>query len=150
MPTVMKTTPGRVYVRRVDQAFGVGEQVDVSDADAAYLVEERGDFEVVDTGEDGDESEADEATDPDVDAEEEEDDTDDTAEADADAGEDRDESDADDSAGFDSEAWLDQNYQVREQAVLDGEVEDHLDDIEVVETSETVIQAVDERREQED
>lgn len=107
MPTVEKTSPGRVYVRSVDQEFALGDRADVSEDGAAYLCEERGDFERVD------------------------DDADDGTET----------------TRFDQEQWLDRDYQDREQAVLDGEVDEHLGKILQGETSETVKDAVAERRE---
>lgn len=51
MPTVEKVSGPRVYVRRVGTEFSPGDRVDVSDAEAQYLLEERGDFELVDDGE---------------------------------------------------------------------------------------------------
>ena len=62
MPTVEKTTGGRVYIRSADRRFSVGDRADVSEQEAAYLVEERGDFDIVD---DTDSAEAN----PDVEAE---------------------------------------------------------------------------------
>jgi hypothetical protein len=47
MPTVEKVSGGRVYVRGIGR-FSLGDRVDVSESDAAYLCEERGDFERVD------------------------------------------------------------------------------------------------------
>jgi len=46
MPTVEKTSGGRVYVRGIGR-FTVGDTADVSESEAAYLVEERADFERV-------------------------------------------------------------------------------------------------------
>lgn len=51
MPTVEKVGGGRVRVRGIGH-FEVGDRAAVSEADAAYLCEERGDFERV--TEDGD------------------------------------------------------------------------------------------------
>lgn len=48
---------------------------------------------------------------------------------------------------LDADEWLDQEYSEREQAVLDGEVDTHLEKIQRIETSETVKDAVDERQE---
>ena len=53
MPVVEKTGGGRVYIRPLDQRFEVGDQVDVDEEVAAYLTEERGDFEVIDGDEPG-------------------------------------------------------------------------------------------------
>jgi len=47
---------------------------------------------------------------------------------------------------FDADEWLDEDYRDREQAVLDGEVDAHLDEIEDIETSGSVEKAVEERR----
>jgi hypothetical protein len=47
MPTVEKVTGGRVHVRDIGH-FEAGGRAEVSEADARYLVEERGDFETVD------------------------------------------------------------------------------------------------------
>jgi hypothetical protein len=49
---------------------------------------------------------------------------------------------------FDSEAWLDENYQTRAQRVGDGDIDEHLDTIAEVETSETVQDAVEDRRDE--
>jgi len=58
-----------------------------------------------------------------------------------------DETDAgDDSEGFDTEAWLDEPYQERADRVLDGDVDDHLEAIDEAETSDTVHDAVGQRR----
>lgn len=47
MPTVEKTSGGRVYLQALDQRFEIGDRADVSEGFAAYLCEERGDFECV-------------------------------------------------------------------------------------------------------
>lgn len=47
--------------------------------------------------------------------------------------------------GWNEEDWLDLDYQQRATDVREGRVDDHLHDIKEVETSETVIDAVDER-----
>jgi len=52
MARVEKITGGRVYIRPLATEFEVGDQADVDAEMAAYLVEERGDFERVDDGED--------------------------------------------------------------------------------------------------
>jgi len=54
----------------------------------------------------------------------------------------------DDVPGWSEEAWLDGDYTERADAVADGRVDAHLDAIEDAETSETVIEAVEERREE--
>ena len=51
MPTVEKTRGGQVYIRSVGQQFAIGDRAEVSESEAQYLVEERGDFELVDAGE---------------------------------------------------------------------------------------------------
>lgn len=62
--------------------------------------------------------------------------------------------DVDDSEGddggdaFDEDAWMDRDYQDRETAVRDGDVDEHLDAIADAETSETVKEAVDDRRDE--
>jgi len=47
MPTVEKVSGGRVYVRGIGR-FSLGDRADVSESDAAYLCDERGDFRRVD------------------------------------------------------------------------------------------------------
>ena len=47
MPTVEKTEGGRVTIRGIGE-FRLGDQAEVSKDDAAYLCDERGDFERVD------------------------------------------------------------------------------------------------------
>jgi hypothetical protein len=48
--------------------------------------------------------------------------------------------------GFDAGAWLDQDYQDRAARVREGAVDDHLDTIADAETSDTVRDAIGERR----
>ncbi|QLG47899.1 hypothetical protein [Natrinema halophilum] len=55
MPTVEKTHGSRVYIRPLEQRFEIGDQADVDEEMAAYLCEERGDFERVDALQEGDE-----------------------------------------------------------------------------------------------
>lgn len=62
MPVAEKITGGEVYLRGIDQRVTAGDRVDVSDAFAAYLREERGDFRIVDV-QDADYREVDDATD---------------------------------------------------------------------------------------
>lgn len=57
-----------------------------------------------------------------------------------------DEADEDEATGFDAEAWLDEDYLDRAAAVREGEVDEHLDAIEAAETSQTVEEAVADRR----
>lgn len=47
---------------------------------------------------------------------------------------------------FDADEWLEVDYTERERVVLDGEADEYLASIKDVETSETVEDAVDERR----
>lgn len=54
MPRVEKTEGGLVYIRPLDRRFEIGDRADVGEELAAYLVEERGDFDVVE----GDDSDA--------------------------------------------------------------------------------------------
>ena len=60
-----------------------------------------------------------------------------------------DESDGE-SAGedFGTDSWLENGYQDRADAVHEGDVDDYLDEIEAAETSETVLDAVEERRDE--
>jgi len=47
---------------------------------------------------------------------------------------------------FEIETWLDQDYQTRADRVEDGDVDEHLDTIAEAETSQTVQNAIDDRR----
>jgi len=58
MPTVEKTVGGRVNVRGIGE-FERGDTADVSEGDAEYLVEERGDFEYVENSSDDQEDDVD-------------------------------------------------------------------------------------------
>lgn len=49
---------------------------------------------------------------------------------------------------FGVNGWLENDYQDRADAVLAGGLDDYLDEIEAAETSETVLDAVDERRDE--
>ncbi|MDF9748368.1 hypothetical protein [Natrinema salsiterrestre] len=53
MRAVEKVRGGRVYIRPIDQRFSIGDRVTVDEELAAYLCEERGDFERVDGERDG-------------------------------------------------------------------------------------------------
>ncbi|WP_323190460.1 hypothetical protein [Halostella sp. PRR32] len=53
-----------------------------------------------------------------------------------------------DNDDFSTNGWLENDYGDRADAVLEGGLDDYLDEIEEVETSETVIDAVEERREE--
>jgi len=57
-----------------------------------------------------------------------------------------DDAETDDGVEWTEEAWLDGSYGERRDAVEDGRVDEHLADIEAVETSDTVIEAVEARR----
>lgn len=53
MPVVEKTEGGRVYIRPLAERFEVGDQAEVDDDELLeHLTEVRGDFEIVDDGED--------------------------------------------------------------------------------------------------
>jgi hypothetical protein len=174
MPRVEKTSGGRVYIRPLNRRFGIGDQADVDEEMAAYLTEERDDFERTggDTACDHDTLPAGEAC-PNCDhveslpsADVASDDLVDTLDVASDGstadaktkGERPDEAAApekDVSAGdeslfkgedFSSNGWLDNNYQDRADAVRAGDLDDHLDEIEAVETSNTVTDAVADRR----
>jgi hypothetical protein len=54
----------------------------------------------------------------------------------------------DEAADLDAEAWLDQDYQTRADRVRDGDVDGHLTPIADAETSQTVQDAVDDRRDE--
>lgn len=58
MPTVEKTEGGRVTIRGIGE-FGHGDQAEVSKDDAAYLCDERGDFERIDAAVAEDETDGD-------------------------------------------------------------------------------------------
>jgi len=113
MPVCEKVAGGRVLLRGIGERVAPGDRVDVSEAMAAYLTEDRGDFRVV--GEGGAPA-ADE------------------------------ESEAASSNGFDTDAWLDQDYTDRADRVRAGDVDEHLDAIAEAETSSTVLDAIGERR----
>jgi hypothetical protein len=55
MPVVEKVRGSRVNVRGIGE-FTVGDRAEVSTSDATYLVEERGDFEIVDAGNESDDA----------------------------------------------------------------------------------------------
>ena len=52
----------------------------------------------------------------------------------------------DEADDFELNGWLENDYQDRADAVLDGGLDDHLDKIEDAETSETVLDAIEDRR----
>ena len=49
---------------------------------------------------------------------------------------------------FEVNGWLDNDYQDRADAVREGGVDDYLNEIEEAETSQTVLEAIDERRDE--
>ena len=116
MPTVEKTHGGQVYLTAIDTRVSIGDRIGVSEGFAEHLVESRGDFRI-----------ADDSAEP-------------TAEMDS-----TDEDDGD-GEGFDVDAWLDEPYQGRADRVLEGDVDDHLDAIDEAESSDTVRDAIGERR----
>jgi len=117
MPVVEKTHGNQVYIRGAGR-FERDDRKEVSDEMAEYLTEERGDFAVVD--EDGDVTEVEDDNDSD----------DEESEAEA----------------FDTDAWLEQDYTDREDRVRSGDVDDELELIAESETSNTVLDAIGERR----
>jgi hypothetical protein len=122
MPRFEKTRGAPVYLRGIDERVGTGDVVDVSDSFADYL-RERGDFvEYVD--DETAEAEPTNHTEPEPE----------TAESD------------EASDGFDVDAWLEQDYQERADRVRAGDVDDHLDVLDEEETSDTVRDAIGERR----
>ena len=64
MVTIEKTTPGNVRYRALGTSLTKGEQADVTDAEAEWLCDERGECERVD--EDGGEENSDEGEDDDL------------------------------------------------------------------------------------
>lgn len=124
MPVVRNNSGRSVYVRNVGD-FEPGEEKEVEERYADYLDENRDDFEVVEEeGEGGGGDDGDGSGDGD--------------EADEDEG----------GVGevFDADEWLDQDYRERAERVRDGEVDEVLDLVADEETSDTVIEAVEERR----
>lgn len=53
---------------------------------------------------------------------------------------------SDDEAGFDADEWLEQDFGDRAEQVRSGDVDEHLDAIDDAETSDTVRDAIGERR----
>jgi len=144
MPAVEKVSGGRVYVRKAGREFDRGDRVDVSEATAAYLCEERGDFERVDAGAavenvDG----VDDAAMPEPEPADESDESDENDES----GDVTDDASGDVDSSFDADEWLERDYQDRADLVSSGNVDDHLETILEIETSETVKDAVNERQE---
>jgi len=137
MPTVEKVSGGRVYVREAGRKFDRGDRADVSEATAAYLCEERGDFERVDATaatEDGGNDDA-ATAEPEL-----------TDESDG-SGDVTDDAGGDIDSSFDADEWLERDYQERADLVKAGAVDAHLETLLEVETSETVKDAVETRQE---
>ena len=120
MPRVRKIAGGKYYHRETGR-LAIGDTADVGEKLAAYLVEERNDFERA-----------------------QEDDVEELPEPDG-LTVDEDETD-DDGENFEINGWLENDYQDRADAVLEGGLDDYLEEIEEAETSDTVIDAVEERR----
>jgi len=95
-----------------------------------YLAHRSGAWERVDSVDDGD-----------IDETEDDDGADDASEDDDTGGG----SNQEDVDKFDADEWLNQHWKTRESAVLDGDVDSHLDAIVDVETSENVAQAAKDR-----
>ena len=120
MAVVEKTQGGAVYVRPLDTRIAAGDRIEVPDQDVLeHLTGTRDDFRVVDGGQ------------PDVMPREEDEPPDGSAE---------------DSDGFDVDAWLEQDYTERADRVRSGDVDDHLEAIADAERSDTVLDAIGERR----
>jgi len=126
MPRVQYVGGGGYYIRDGPDFDEAGDEADVGERTADRLCA-RDDFERV-------------TTDADAGEDASSDDSDDGA---ADAGD-----DAGEAEPFDVEAWLDQNYQTRADRVRDGDVDHILDTIVDIETSQTVLDAVDDRRDE--
>lgn len=120
MTVYEKITGGEVYLRGIDRRVSAGDRVDV-DSDFAEYLKGRGDFRPVDVQE--------------ADFRE----MDDNAPAEPDSTDDK-------SQGFDIDAWLEEDYQERADRVLEGDVDAHLDTIDEAESSDTVRDAVGQRR----
>jgi nucleoside-diphosphate-sugar epimerase len=123
MPRVQYLGCGGYYIRDGPDFDEAGDEADVGKRTADRLCA-RGDFERVtadaeDASGDGSGDEA------------------------ADAGDDDGEAEP-----FDAEAWLDQDYQTRADRVRDGDVDAHLAAIADAETSQTVLDAVNDRRDE--
>ena len=128
MPRVRYLGGGGYRIRDGPDFDEAGDEADVGERTADRLCA-RDDFERVatDAGDAGGDDEDNGDTDSEA----------------ADAGEDDDEETL-----FDAEAWLDQDYQTRAERVGDGDVDHTLDTITDVETSQTVLDAVDDRRDE--
>ncbi|MFC6973645.1 hypothetical protein ACFQL1_01535 [Halomicroarcula sp. GCM10025709] len=123
MPRVRHTGDGGHY-RVGGHGFDPGDEHNVDDDLAGYLGD-HDDFEVLDEAGEGNS----EDTDPDE-------------------GDSEFRFDPGDATDFSANGWLDNDYQDRADAVRAGGLDDYLAEIEDAETSETVIDAVDERRDE--
>lgn len=119
MPTIKHTDgPGRFSHTALETVSGYGDTHEVSPAAANYLCDQVGHFTRVD--------ELDDTT----------------------VGEEDGSSAVDKWADWSEDGWLDLDYQQRAADVREGRVDEHLDDIADVETSDTVVGAVDDRRDE--
>jgi len=125
MPRVRYTGGGGYHIRDGPDFGEAGDEADVGERTAERLAQ-RADFELLDG--DGSEGVAD-------------------GEVNETALEETPTTDEATDDTFDAEAWLEQGYRTRANRVADGEVDEHLKAIDDAETSETVKDAVDERRE---
>ena len=115
----LRYTGGGTY-RVGGHGFEPGDAKDVDDDLGEYLAD-HDDFEVVDEGDAADDAVA----------------TEDGETPQFDPG---------DATDFSANGWLENDYKDRADAVRAGGLDDYLDEIEDAETSETVIEAVEERR----
>jgi len=135
VPTVRYTGDGRYRV--AGNRFESGDEAEVSDGLAQHLVDDVGEFELVDADEGG--ANGTETDDADVKGGDDADST----EADSEASDDG----SNGGAGvFELEAWLDQDYRDRADRVRAGDVDEHLELLKKEETSNNVTDAIDERR----
>ena len=130
MPRGQYVGGGGYYIRDGPDFDEAGDEADVGERTADRLCA-RDDFErvTIDAEDAGDDDSGDEAADAGDEA--------------ADAGD-----DAGEGEPFDVEAWLDQDYRTRTERVGDGDVDHILDTIVDIETSQTVQDAVDDRRDE--
>ena len=123
MPRVRYVGGGGYYIRDGPDFDEAGDEADVGERTADRLCArddfERATVDAEDAGGDDSDGEA------------------------ADAGD-----DAGEATPFDVESWLEQDYQTRADRVRDGDVDHILDTIADVETSQTVLDAVDDRRDE--
>lgn len=135
MARVRYTGGGRYRTSGV--TFEPGDVHDVSPGLAEHLVTEVGDFEHVTTTDDSDDADSSDSTDGDT--EEVDEPSENSASAEA----------LDDTSyEFDEDTWFDdhEGYEAREERVRSGDVDEHLDTIDSIETSDNVRDAVGVRR----